>query len=196
MFIEEVGLKVITGPMFSEKSGVLIHSLNISEAYEGKKVIVFKPDSETRDGKCKVVSRTGLTREAVELPDFITDEAIADTVELCRDYDVIGFDETQFFRGKIVELIQALIFNKRVIVSGLNMDYEGIPFGRMGDIMALADEVEHLYPICASCKKRRAVFSQRLSNGKPVTVKGQTIQQGDKESYEPRCRACFVPPIE
>lgn len=196
MFIEEVGLKVITGPMFSEKSGVLIHSLNISEAYEGKKVMVFKPDCETRDGKCKVVSRTGLTREAEELPDFITDEVIADTVEFCRNYDVIGFDETQFFRGKIVELIQALIFNKRVIVSGLNMDYEGIPFGRMGDIMALADEVEHLYPICASCRKRRAVFSQRLSNGNPVTVKGQTIQQGDKESYEPRCRVCFVPPTE
>lgn len=196
MFIEEVGLKVITGPMFSEKSGVLIHSLNIAEAYEGKKVIVFKPDSETRDGKCKVVSRTGLVREAVELPECINDEVIFSTIELCRGYDVIGFDETQFFKGRIVELIQALIFEKRVIVSGLNMDYEGIPFGRMGDIIALADEIEHLYPVCANCKKRRAIFSQRLSNGKPVTVKGQTIQQGDKESYEPRCRVCFVPPIE
>lgn len=196
MFIEEVGLKVITGPMFSEKSGVLIHSLNIAEAYQGKKVIVFKPDSETRDGKCRVVSRTGLTREAVELPEFITDEVIEATVHMCREYDVIGFDETQFFSGKIVELIQAIIFDKRVIVSGLNMDYEGIPFGRMGDIMALADELEHLYPICACCKKRRAIFSQRMSNGKPVTVKGHTIQQGDKESYEPRCRVCFVPPIE
>lgn len=196
MFIEEVGLKVITGPMFSEKSGVLIHSLNISEAYEGKKVIVFKPDSETRDGKCKVVSRTGLVRTATELPECINDDVIESTVQLCKDYDVVGFDETQFFTGKIVELIQALIYEKRVIVSGLNMDYEGIPFGKMGDIMALADEIEHLYPVCANCKKRRAIFSQRLNHGKPVTVKGQTVQQGDKESYEPRCRACFVPPIE
>lgn len=196
MFIEEVGLKVITGPMFSEKSGELIHSLNIAEAYEGKKVIVFKPDSETRDGKCRVVSRTGLVREAVELPELITDEVIENTIKLCEDYDVIGFDEAQFFKGKIVELMQALIFTKRVIVSGLNMDYEGIPFGKMGDIIALADEIEHRYPVCACCKKRRANFSQRLSNGKPVTVKGQTIQQGDKESYEPRCRVCFVPPTE
>jgi thymidine kinase len=196
MFIEEVGLKVITGPMFSEKSGELIHSLNIAEAYEGKKVVVFKPDIETRDGKCKVVSRTGLVRSAIELPEVITKEDIEGTIRLCEAYDVIGFDETQFFKGKIVELLQALIFTKRVIVSGLNMDYEGIPFGRMGDIIALADEIEHLYPVCASCKKRRAIFSQRLSNGKPVTVKGQTIQQGDKESYEPRCRVCFVPPTE
>ena len=40
-------------------------------------------------------------------------------------------------------------------------------------------------------KKDRAIFSQRLSNGEPVKVKGQTIQQGDKESYEPRCRVCI-----
>ena len=196
MFIEEVGLKVITGPMFSEKSGELIHSLNIAEAYEGKRVIVFKPDIEVRDGKGRVASRTGLERPAKELPQCITDEVINYTKELIKNYDVIGFDEAQFFTGKIVELIKAMIFSKRVIVAGLNMDYSGTPFGKMGDIIAMADEVEHLYPVCASCKKRRAIFSQRLSNGEPVKVKGQTIQQGDKESYEPRCRVCFVPPVE
>ncbi|GEM_PF-2376448 len=81
-----------------------------------------------------MASRTGLTREAVELPQYITDEVIENTKELIKNYHVIGFDETQFFKGKILELIQAMIFSKRVIVSGLNMDYEGIPFGKMESI--------------------------------------------------------------
>ncbi|OPJ60484.1 thymidine kinase [Clostridium oryzae] len=196
MFIEEIGLKVITGPMFSEKSGELIHSINMAETYEGKKVILFKPNIATRDGKNIIVSRTGLSRRAEELPEFITDEVIENVLENCEQYDVVGIDETQFFKGKIVELVQRLIFTKRVVVSGLNMDYEGKPFGKMGDIIAMADEVQHMYPVCSKCKKRRAIFSQRLSNGKPVTKKGQTIYEGDKESYEPRCRVCFKPPFD
>lgn len=196
MFIEDIGLKVYTGPMFGEKSGMLIHSINTAEAYEGKKVILFKPEMEVRDGKNRVTSRTGLQRCALELPEIITDETICETLKICEAYDVIGIDEAQFFKGKIVELVQKLIFSKRVIISGLSMDYEGLPFGKMGEIMALADEVEHMYPVCACCKKRKALFSQRLANGKPVTKKGQTILQGDKESYEPRCRECFVPPAE
>ena len=113
-----------------------------------------------------MASRTGLERAAEELPQCITDEVINNTMELIKNYDVIGFDEAQFYRQKC-RVNKSYDFFKEGHSCRLKYDYS-YSFGKMGDIIAMADEVEHLYPVCASCKKRRAIFSQRLSNGEPV----------------------------
>lgn len=56
--------------------------------------------------------------------------------------DIIGFDEVQFFKKPIMNLVGELAYRgKHVIVSGLNMDYRGKEFGYMGGLLVQADEI-------------------------------------------------------
>ena len=68
--------------------------------------------------------------------------------------------------------------------TGLDMDYMGIPFGPMGSILAIADEIVKLKAICSICGND-AMFSKRI-----IEKKG-TILVGAAESYTPVCREHF-----
>ena len=61
------------------------------------------------------------------------------------------------------------------------------------EIIARADQVYSLTAVCAKCGED-ATFTQRVMNGKEVF--GEQIKIGGVESYEPRCRKCFVYPKE
>lgn len=186
-------ITVITGPMFSEKSGELIKRCKKLERYGHKKVIAFKPSIDTRFSKTDIVSRIGLAMNAVSIDKDIDDELYEKIMEMAKFCDVIAFDEAQFFNEKIVDITKELAYQgKMVIIAGLNLDYRGKPFGHMGDLMAQADEIVLLNAFC-SCCGRPAIFTQRLIDGNPA--KGGPVELiGDTEAYEPRCRLCFVPP--
>ena len=78
-----------------------------------------------------------------------------------------------------------------VIVTGLDLDFRGQPFGPMPVLLAVADEVVKLRAICARCG-REASRSQRLVDGEPAPATAPIIQVGSEESYEARCRHCHV----
>lgn len=106
--------------------------------------------------------------------------------------DVIGIDELQFFPKEIIPVIISLIEQgKRVIVAGLDLDFRGEPFGVMPTIMALADSISKLNAICSACGKS-SHFSQRIVNGEPAKYDDPLMLVGAAETYEPRCRTCFV----
>jgi len=73
---------------------------------------------------------------------------------------------------------------KRVIIAGLDMDFEGKPFNPMPQLMAVAEYVTKVHAICMKCGQL-ASFSFRLSDSMEKVV------VGEKESYEARCRRCF-----
>ena len=55
---------------------------------------------------------------------------------------MIGIDEAQFFSDSLVEICNRLANKgKRVIVTGLDMDFRGKPFGPMPNLMAAAEFV-------------------------------------------------------
>lgn len=184
---------VITGPMFSEKSGELIKRSRKLEKYGHKKVIGFKPSIDNRFSSDEIVSRIGLKMKAKPIAKDIDDRLYKEVMERAKFCDVIAFDEAQFFNERIVEITKELAYKgKMVLVSGLNLDYRGKPFGSIGELMTQADEVITLTAHC-SCCGRPAIFTQRLINGHPVKD-GPVELVGDTEAYEPRCRLCFVPP--
>jgi thymidine kinase len=74
---------------------------------------------------------------------------------------------------------------KRVVIAGLDMDYLAKPFGVMPNLMALAEYVTKVHAICMQCGSV-AQYSYRFSK------KGGRVQLGEKDQYEPRCRACFI----
>ncbi len=104
---------------------------------------------------------------------------------LAGDCDVVGIDEAQFFDQSIVEVCNTLANNgKRIIVAGLDMDYEGKPFGPMPNLLAIAEFVTKVHAICAQTGEL-ASFSFRLSDN------DSQVMLGEKGEYEARSRRAF-----
>ena len=186
-------ITVITGPMFSEKSGKLIERCVKEELYGKKRYIAYKPDMDNRYADDRIMSRVGTSVPAKPIPVELTDKLVAEILEETKPYDIVAFDEAQFFNNNLIKLVKELAYNKKhIIIDGLNMDYSGKEFGCMGGLLAIADEIEKLTAYCSICG-RPGSFTQRLVNGAPAKL-GVTVLVGDSDSYEPRCRNCYVPP--
>jgi thymidine kinase len=104
---------------------------------------------------------------------------------LAGDVNVIGIDEAQFFDNSIVDVCTRLADNGiRVIVAGLDIDFMGKPFGPVPALMAIAEFVTKVHAICMRCGNL-AHYSFRKSDEEQVVV------LGEKDKYEPLCRACY-----
>lgn len=171
-------IEVICGSMFSGKTEELIRRLNRAKIAR-QKVEIFKPSVDKRYHDEDVVSHNenSIRSTPVNFAD--------DILLLSGDCDVVGIDEVQFFDDQIVSVAQKLANKgKRVILAGLDMDFEGMPFEPMPKLMAIAEFVTKVHAICMKCGDL-AAFSFRLSDSK------QKVMLGEKDSYEARCRKCF-----
>lgn len=187
-------ITVITGPMFSEKSGELIRRCQKLIQYGRKKLVAYKPEEDQRYAKDEIVSRIGYRLPAISIPRQLTADITANILAETADADVVAFDEVQFFSKPILGLVEELAYSgKHVIVDGLNLDYRGKEFGYIGGLLAMADDIQLMTAFCAVCGSPEAVFTQRIVNGRPAPL-GSVIMIGDSDDYEPRCRCCFVPP--
>jgi len=96
----------------------------------------------------------------------------------------------QFFPLEIVVVIDALVERgTRVVASGLDQDFRGLPFGAMPELLCRAELVDKLQAVCHRCGGP-ATMTQRLVDGLPAPADGATIVVGALDSYEARCRAC------
>jgi len=171
-------IEVICGCMFSGKTEELIRRLNRALIAK-QKVEIFKPSIDTRYHNQKIVSHS--EREIRSTPVNFAHDIIL----LAGDCDVVGIDEAQFFDDAIVEVCNTLANSgKRVIVAGLDMDYEGKPFGPMPNLLAVAEYVTKVHAICAETGEL-ASFSFRLS------ANDAQVMLGEKDSYEARSRKAF-----
>ncbi|NVK50424.1 MAG: thymidine kinase [Cyclobacteriaceae bacterium] len=172
-------IEVICGSMFSGKTEELIRRLNRAKIAK-LKVEIFKPKIDTRYHEEEVVSHneTSIRSTPVNFAE--------DILLLAGDCDVVGIDEVQFFDDRIVNVVNQLANQgKRVILAGLDMDFEGQPFEPMPKLMATAEYVTKVHAICVKCGDL-AAFSLRLSDSR------QKVVLGEKETYEARCRRCFL----
>ena len=171
-------IEVICGSMFSGKTEELIRRLNRALIAK-QKVEIFKPAIDRRYHLENVTSHNEKSKRSTPV------QSADDIILLSGDCDVVGIDEVQFFDEQIVDVVNALArAGKRVIVAGLDMDFEGKPFNPMPQLMAVAEYVTKVHAICMKCGEL-ASFSFRLSDSKEKVV------VGEKESYEARCRKCF-----
>jgi thymidine kinase len=170
-------IEVVCGSMFSGKTEELIRRLKRAQI-ANMKVEVYKPTTDTRYDKTKVVSHDANTIASTPV-----DKAI-DILMLAENADVIGIDEAQFFDEEVISVCETLVSQgKRVIVAGLDMDYLGKPFGPMPQLLSIADFITKLHAICVQCG-HLANVSYRTS------AEEGTVVLGEKNNYEPRCRIC------
>ena len=184
LFPERGGwLEVVCGPMFSGKSEELIRRLRRAEI-AGQRALIVKPRIDDRYDIGHVVSHAGAKMRAVAV------HKPEDIPGLADGYDVIGIDEVQFFPEEIVLVIDVLVERgTRVVTSGLDQDFRGLPFGSMPELLCRAEFVDKLQAVCHRCGGP-ATMTQRLVNGRPAPADGATIVVGALDSYEARCRGC------
>lgn len=175
-------VEVICGSMFSGKSEELIRRVRRAQ-FAKQKIAVFKPKIDDRYSEESVVSHNGTS--FIAMPISHSTE-IFDHVDV--EVDVIAIDEVQFFDNEVVNVIQHLANSGfRVIAAGLDQDFRGEPFGKMPELMAVAELVTKLQAVCAVCGSP-ASRTQRLIDGRPASYDDPIILVGASEAYEPRCR--------
>lgn len=177
-------LELICGSMFSGKTEELIRRLRRAVIAK-QKVQVFKPSIDGRYHAERVTSHNGIDFEAYPVPSSRDIESALDP-----DTTVVAIDEVQFFDEGVVDVCDALAENgRRVICAGLDMDFRGVPFGPMPQLMARAEEVRKLHAICVVCGDK-ASRTQRLIDHKPAAYDDPVVLVGASEVYEARCRRC------
>ena len=165
--------------MFSGKTEELIRRIRRA-TIANQKVKIFKPMTDDRYSKDSVVSHDENT---------IVSTAVNSSIDIPRSLngaEVVGIDEAQFFDKDLVRVCEKMALNGiRVIVAGLDLDFRGIPFGPMPDLLAVAEYVTKVHAICPHCGNL-ATHSYRLSSEQ------EQVLVGEKDVYEPRCRTCYA----
>jgi thymidine kinase len=183
MFYTSGWVHVICGCMFCGKTDEMLRLLR-RFAIAGRQVVLVKPRVDTRTAEESVVSRSGAQHVAV------TVDLSAEIEAVVRNADIVAVEEGQFWDDGLPEVVERLAdAGKQVLVTGLDQDYRGHPFGPMPRLMALADEVTKLTAICMVCGEP-ATRTQRLIDGLPAPVDSPLIMVGGMgdEKYEARCR--------
>jgi len=160
-------IEVICGSMFSGKTEELMRRLKRARIAR-LSVGIFSPKADTRYSENSLVSHN-----ANSIPSMPVSKASSILLPGSQ-VQVVGIDEAQFFDDELPE----------ICIAGLDMDFQGQPFGPMPALMAIAESVTKLHAVCVKCGNP-ALYSYRLA-----PEDGQ-ILLGEKESYEPRCRICY-----
>jgi thymidine kinase len=171
-------IEVICGSMFSGKTEELIRRIRRVK-FAKQKTKVFKPKDDTRYSKKKVTSHNAnsIKSKPVNNPNKI--------IKLSANIDVVGIDEAQFFDDTLVDVCNELANSgKRVIVAGLDMDYQGKPFGPIPYLLAIAEYVTKVHAVCTKTGKMASYTHRIVDNDELILL-------GDVKKYEALSRKAF-----
>ncbi len=176
-------IEVITGCMFSGKTEELIRRLRRAKIAK-QKVVIFKPNIDTRYSTNSIVSHSEQSLPSILIKD------VKEILDLVEDAQVIGIDEAQFFTNDLINVCNQLADDgKRVIVAGLDMDYRGVPFEPIPQILSVAEYITKSLAICVECGNPSDRTQRKTTSSERVIV-------GAADVYEARCRKCHYIPTE
>ena len=184
--------ELITGPMSCGKTEELLRRVRRSIIAK-RKVKVISPDIDTRAKGDYIESRNGLWLDAIKVKHSVQIMSVVKPED-----EVVAIDELQFFDSNIVKVISKLMDEgKKVIGTGLELDFKAEPFGSMPELMCIATEVNRLHAVGMKCGCENATRTQRLIDGKPADKNSPLIMIGGDETYEARCIKCYeLPDVE
>jgi thymidine kinase len=194
-------LELIVGPMRSNKTAELLRRIETRRQYAKQYVMLLKPSDDTKAAAGLVESRNRQGCVAMEAIEFLSADpwsvlpTLAETEKsIGKRVDCIAIDEGQFVRDLFLFTKRLLEHGYDVMVSGLELDFRGLPFGEMLElnwlVRTFSGNITELVAYC-SCGAK-ALYPQRLIDGKPASYDSPVIMAGD--NYEPRCAEHFVLP--
>lgn len=177
--------------MFSGKTEELLRLLRRADV-GGRSVLLIRPQVDTRSPAEVAESRSGaqFACTSVAGPEDIVGAVISSPCE------VVAIDEAEMFGVELSQAVDRLATDGyEVIVSGLDTDFAGRPFGAMPTLLALADSVSKLTAVCtfpgcgeAATRTQRLVNNEPAAIDDPLIVIGGTEDRKEPDRYEARCR--------
>jgi thymidine kinase len=194
-------LELIVGPMRSNKTAELLRRIETRRQYAKQYVLLLKPSEDTKAAAGLVESRNRQGCGKMEAVEFRSSDPwsvlslLAETEQqIGKRVECIAIDEGQFVTDLFLFTKRLLEQGYDVMVSGLELDFRGLPFGEMLELNWLvrtyAGNITELVAYC-SCGAK-ALYPQRLIDGQPAPYESPIIMAGD--NYEPRCAEHFVLP--
>jgi thymidine kinase len=198
-------IRVEVGPMYSSKTTTLIAEIERhqqAERVNGRDFLVFNHASDTRFGRNILATHSKIKVEAYAVADSAELLAFVCTysngaITLKSEFQhlkEIFIDEAQFFDLDLSIVVEYLDRHLGVDVhlAGLDTDFRGETFGPMGDLMAIAHQVDKHTAICkfktnGEICGHPATKTQRLVNGQPANYHDPIILVGAEEAYTARC---------
>jgi thymidine kinase len=177
-------------------AGKSLELIKVAYNYEerGKHPLILVPSIDDRYGGGKVVSKVGLERDAISVPDGMNllefyDERLkalnAENPDACIDCVLV--DEGQFLKKHhVLELTEIVdSYEIPVMVYGLKNDFRNELFEGSKYLLIYADKIEEIKTICWC--GRKATMVARIVDGKFVKT-GEQIMVGGNEMYVSLCR--------
>jgi thymidine kinase len=194
-------LELIVGPMRSNKTAELLRRIEIRRQYARQHVMLFKPSADTKAAAGLVESRNQNGCGKMEAVEFLNSDPwsvlpviAAREQSIGKRIECVALDEGQFVTDLFLFTQRLLESGHDVMVSGLELDFRGLPFGEMLNLSWLVRHYDgNITELVAYCScGSRALYPQRLVDGQPASYDSPIIMAGD--FYEPRCATHFVLP--
>jgi thymidine kinase len=194
-------LELMMGPMRSNKTAELLRRAEMRREYAGQYVLLLKPSNDTKSAPGVIESRNKVSHLKMSAHEFdpaspwaVLDLIAQNEQQIGKRVECVAIDEGQFVSDLFSFTKQLLDLNHDVLVAGLDLDFRALPFGEMLNLTWLVSSYGSSVTECmAYCRcGARALYTQRLIEGKPAPYNSPIIVPGD--SYEPRCGEHFVLP--
>jgi thymidine kinase len=187
--------------MRSNKTAELLRRIETRREYAKQYVLLLKPCADTKSAAGLVESRNRKGCGQMEALEFRSADPwevlpilAATERRIGKAIECIALDEGQFVADLFPFTKRLLDRGYDVMVSGLELDFRGMPFGEMIDLSFLVRQysgnITELVAYCAC--GAQAIYPQRMIDGKPAPYESPIIMAGD--NYEPRCEEHFVLP--
>jgi len=174
-------------------SGKTLQLLVIAHNYEhqNKKVLIIKPEVDTRFGYGVIKTRIGMERDA----DVLLQED-PHIFNIPDNTSCILVDEAQFLSTEWVNYLRTISteYDIPVICFGLKTDFKSELFEASKRLFEVADKIEEIKTVCSNCT-RKATQNLKFVDGKP-TIVGPSIELGAEEKYLPVCWECYFNSIK
>lgn len=175
-------IRLFIGSMYAGKTSIIISEYKRWKAIN-KNVICINSILDDRYGNDEHIYSHNLDKIKCIQSDKL------ETIDISQlmDCDVIIVNEGQFFDDLISFCKKWSDDHKKdIVVCGLDGDYLRKPFGKITELIPLADEVTKLRALCSICKDGTlASFTLRLSDETSQIVIGST-------NYKAVCRKCYI----
>jgi len=174
-------LELIIGNMFSGKSTELIRRINREKSIN-KKILVINFIQDNRYSTTNVI----VSHDQLKVNCLKLGKLSELSKNIINQYDSFFIDEAQFF-DDLYECVKILVDNyqKHVVVSGLDGDFNRNAFGDIIKLIPISDTVDKLTAYCNKCNNGTlGPFTKKNKNNKCTDV----VDIGGVEKYNPVCR--------
>lgn len=178
---------LITGTMNASKSAqLLMKAYNLER--QGKKILVFKPEIDTRDGEYVISRALTSRRKAIVIPKSANGK-MKEEVSRNRP-NVLFIDELQFFTVEQIEELAdiSLSYDVDIYAYGLMMAYNGKMFEATKRAIECGFRLVVIDMQCENC--RNDATHHLLYIDGELVLDGNGIHVGDQE-YKSVCFECY-----